>query len=176
MAGDADEDQKEEEPPPDWGPAIRLVAGIAIPLLVLFTPVVVIVARKHRRRRRRLTAPLASSRVAGGWREIVDYATDLGTSVPGSATRAQSAGKLATSYNAGAVIALAEWADSAVFGGGEPDDAQVAAYWADVATARRQIGAAAGWWRRRRAAASLASLRRRPASRPDPASRQVKER
>jgi hypothetical protein len=167
LPDDTEEDEKEEAPPRDWAAIVRLVALIVIPLLAVLTPIAVIVGRKRQRRRRRQEARSASARVSGGWREIVDYATDLGVAADRSRTRWENAGALAQSFEAPGVLALALRADAGVFGGVEPSDAEAAAYWADVATARHEIGSGVGWWRRAWAVLAVASLRRRTQQRRD---------
>ena len=54
---------------------------------------------------------------------------------------------------------LAEQADQHAFSGAEPTNADLAAYWADVATARKDLRKHATFWRRLRGDLSLATFR-----------------
>jgi hypothetical protein len=173
LPDDSEEDEKDEEPPTDWGPIVRLVLLIAVPILAIVAPVVAILIAKRRRSKRRRAAASASTRLSGGWREILDYATDLGTATPRASTRWEGAGLLAESFGTPGVLVLAQRADAGVFAGIEPTDAEVDDFWSDIATARREIGRKVGWWRRVRAAIAIASMRR-PVARRRTAGRPVR--
>ena len=67
-------------------------------------------------------------------------------------------------------VALAQRADAAVWGGGEPSDSEVDAYWADIVAALKEMDEQAGLGGRLRAMVSLRSLRAARAAR----SRQVR--
>ncbi|HWV76633.1 MAG TPA: transglutaminase-like domain-containing protein [Isoptericola sp.] len=143
----------------DWGLAALVVAAVVVPLALLASPFLVVLALKARRRTRRRTTGRPSDRVSGGWREVVDVATDLGTGVPPGATRREGAQALGERFGDAGHVALAHRADASVFGGAEPSPQEVDAYWADVATV---VGGLRSGVRRRdrwRAAVSLRSLR-----------------
>ena len=133
------EEELPEEPVNPWLVVLYAGAGTLGGLAVLLGPGFVMLGVKAaRRRRRRLTGRLPD-RVSGGWDEVMDAATDAGARVDPVATRREDAAALAASYPSLGLQQLAGRADAAVFGAGEPTDVEVAAYWADVDTARRGI-------------------------------------
>ncbi len=144
------------------------VLAVGVPLLVLAAPFILIAALKARRwRRRRGTGP-PSSRIAGGWAELSDRVLDLGVSPGRGATRREAAivfdrSLLGAGTGAGAGVTgtLARRADSGVFSPEPPSQAEIDAYWADVATAVKEAGRSVSWRRRLRARFSLRSLRRK---------------
>jgi len=156
-----------------WRTVAVVAASVLLPLLVLASPFLVIAAIKARRRRRRRRRGDAVTRVAGGWAEGLDTATDLRHPVPALATRNESARALAAAFAAhaqptsrrhpdvaGQVTTLARSADRAVFGPGEPAPEHVQTYWAEVDRTVAAMWRAVGWRRRVRARLSIASLRR----------------
>ncbi|MBO3084012.1 transglutaminase-like domain-containing protein [Cellulomonas fengjieae] len=153
---------------------LRTAGLVALPLLVLATPLLVVVALKARRRRRRSRAPDTVARVAGGWDEVLDTARDLRRPAGRLATRNESARELATAFAdtpgggvvAARVGALARSADQAVFGPGEPSREHATAYWADVQETVHAMAHSVGWRRRMRARMSTASLKDRRHRRP----------
>jgi len=114
----------------------------------------VIVLAKAVRRRRRRSQGAPTARLAGGWREIVDRAADLGTPVPAVATRREQG----VGLSALGVRELADAADAGVFGPGEPSEAEVSDYWSRVDEARKAMASSYSRWQRWRAAVSLRSL------------------
>ncbi len=163
---DADQDDQQQEdkkdddlPPPasatHWG---RWVLIGASPL-VLLLPLALILGLKLNRRRRRRSGPPAA-RIAGGWSQILDTATDLGhPPVPG-ATRAETAAAIDTSFG-GATAVLARTADSRVWAPEVIDPADADRFWTEVDAAVLGMGSSRGLLRRLRARVSIASLRRR---------------
>ena len=135
-----------------------VVLGTGGPLLLALAVAGAIVGLKAWRRRRRRAAALASSRVVGGWRELVDHARDLGQPVPVGAglTRRQQAPHVATP----AALDLARTADGIVFGPSDPDDAVAEEFWSMVDEERRLMSGAVPWKRRLRALVALRSFRR----------------
>lgn len=161
-AGDVEEDEREKDQPGiDWRQVAVVVLAVGVPLAVLALPLVLILAFKSRRRGRRRSAPELADRFSGGWREVVDTATDLGAGVPRAATRREGARLLAAHVpDAGtATVTLAHRADASVFGAGAPTEAEVEAYWADVDGVVGAMHAAVPWRRRVAARLSLRSLR-----------------
>ncbi|MFN3817237.1 hypothetical protein, partial [Brevundimonas sp.] len=79
--------------------------------------------------------------------------------VPAPATRREQSRTLEPA--AAGAVALAERADTHVFGPEPPEAGAAAAYWRDVETERRSMSSLATRRRRWLAAASPASLRRR---------------
>ena len=147
----------------DAGPLTQVAGYLLLyvggPLLVMLLVVGSILAVKALRRRRRRRATRTSSRIVGGWRELVDHARDLGqpVSVGATATRREQSREL---VSAGAPD-LAVRADRHVFGPAAPDGADVEAFWAAVDLERRELSRAVTRLRRLRGALSLRSFRRR---------------
>lgn len=135
-----DDAPEEGETFPAW--AIITIIAAGVPLLLLLVPLgVFALLRWLRRRRRRDGRP--DARVAGAWDEAIDRFAELGYAVPERETRTVMAGSLHPEL---APVALA--ADRAVFGGGEPAEAEVEAVWADAERIARQAGLDATPWRR----------------------------
>jgi transglutaminase-like putative cysteine protease len=141
-----------------FGMVIRVVATVALPVLVLALPFALVAGIKARRRRRRRSTGPPETRISAGWRELVDVARDLGHGVPPRSTRREAAGAIAGS-GLDAFAPLAVEADAAVFAREAPTADAAAAFWASVDAA---IDAVHSPLRRRdriRASVSLASLR-----------------
>jgi hypothetical protein len=136
--------------------ALGLVGTYGIPpVAVVVLPGLVIVAVKGLRRRRRRGRGPTATRVAAGWREMVDVARDLGRPVPAGQTRREDARTLGPL----GLAPLAASADSVVFGPGQPPPDAAAWYWSEVDRTRRDISRGLTRWRRLRMAVSLRSLR-----------------
>jgi hypothetical protein len=176
---DTEQPQTDDPGDDDDGNAVlwriaRIAGIVAIPLLVLATPLLVVVALKMRRRRRRRRSPDPVVRVAGGWDEVLDTARDLRRPAGAMATRNESAQTLAASFAdapggslvATRVGALARTADHAVFSPVQPSGAHATAYWTDVQETVDAMTHSVGWRRRMRARVSTASLRDRRSKRP----------
>jgi hypothetical protein len=147
--------------------AVALTAG---KIALITSPLWGIVLLKLLRRRRRRRAPDLTTRLSGGWKEVADRARDLGLALPYSNTRQENGVMLQERFKTEEPVALAVRADAHVFGPGEPTEAEVAAYWADVRTAVKRMRRSQPWWRRPLAWVSPASipwahLRRRAAAR-----------
>jgi hypothetical protein len=186
---DADTEQPQTDTPPAaaHGDAIwrtvAVVAGVSsVPVVLVALPFLVIGLLKAARRRRRRRDRDPVVRVAGGYDEVLDRASDLRRPTPHSATRLEAARVLAAGFADAApdgavgerLDALAREADRAVFAPGAPSREQVDAYWAEVDAAVAAMRRSVRWRRRVRARLSLASLRRRGApapARPAPAQR-----
>jgi hypothetical protein len=156
------QDSHPDDAPPDdggadlaWlGPTLR-IAGIAVLLCALaFGPFVAVIAAKAARRRGRRGAHLPADRIAGGWEEYVDAATDAGRDAPGSLTRTELAAVYATTSGA----RLASAADQAVFSAERATDEDAAAFWRIVEAERRALRSHRGFWRGLRATVSLRSF------------------
>ncbi|ANC31245.1 transglutaminase-like domain-containing protein [Isoptericola dokdonensis] len=164
-AGDVEDEDKDDEDAEsvDWRQVAIVAMTVGIPLVVLAAPLLAILLFKARRYKRRRRSPVPVDRVSGGWREVLDTATDLGAAVPAAATRRESARLLAeqpaTASAATTTTTLAHRADQVVFGAGTPSDEETAAYWADVDTAVRDMQRSVPWGRRVRARFSLRSVR-----------------
>jgi len=156
---DDEDEEKADSDGFDWGQAALIAVAVVVPLALLALPVVLVLAYKARRRTRRRTAERPVDRVSGGWREVIDAATDLGTPVPAGSTRREGAGLLAQTYGATATIPLAHRADATVFGSGEPTEQEIAAFWSEVDTVVGGLRSSVNRRARVRAALSLRSVR-----------------
>jgi hypothetical protein len=125
------------------------------PVGAVVVPALVIVGLKGARRRRRRSRGPTTTQVAAGWREIVDFARDLGRPVPGGQTRREDARTLGPL----GLAPLAASADAVVFGPGQPPADAAVWYWSEVEQARREISRGLTRRQRLRAAVSLRSLR-----------------
>ncbi|GAA2719973.1 transglutaminase-like domain-containing protein [Cellulomonas aerilata] len=167
---DDTEQVRTEDPGTDDGAAsvwrrVALVAAVgAVPLLLVLGPPLLVSALRHRRRRRRRTRGDGVARVAGGWDEVLDAATDLAVPVPDGGTRRETAALLVAELgpaSASPLTRLATQADAAVFAPGQPQPAEVDAYWDQVSRTVATMHAAVTRGQRLRARWSTASLRRR---------------
>jgi hypothetical protein len=132
---------------PVW--LLRVLGAVLLPILIVSAIIGLLLGLKAARRRRRRNDPDTAAAVTGGWREILDQARDQGWSTPAQATRTEGAGFLESSgAPQGAVTSLAVRADRAAFCESRPTPEEVAAYWADVDSARKGMAAALPWWRR----------------------------
>ena len=121
----------------------------AYPLIALAVIVGGLALARALRRRRRQGTGSPSRRLASGWRDYVDHARDLGVAVPAGLTRREEVALVGRAD-------LAQRADAAVFGWGDPDPEAIAAYWTDVRSARAELTCAAS---RRRQLLRRISLR-----------------
>ncbi|WP_402372608.1 transglutaminase-like domain-containing protein [Isoptericola rhizosphaerae] len=162
-AGNVEDDEEEEAENEtfDWGRFALIVAAIGIPLLLVAGPVVAILAYKARRRNRRRLAEEPVERFSGGWHEVVDVATDLGSTVPASATRRESAHLIAGERQAPGTLAVAHRADASVFGAGRSSAEEAEGYWQEIDELVGGMRAGVPRGQRLRAALSLRSVRAR---------------
>ncbi len=150
------ETKKEVTGLPAWVRLVLLYTGG--PLLALLLAVVAILLMKGLRRSRRRTRGPVSTRIVGGWRELVDHARDLGQPVPVlGVTRQEQSAFIASAEAA----RLAKGADVTVFGSSPPPDEAAASYWDSILAQRRELSTAATRRRRLRAALSLRTFWRR---------------
>ena len=147
-----------------WRAFWAVLRWVGPPLGLIALVVGAILGLKALRSRGRRTRGPASTRIAGGWDEVLDASRDAGRPVPSGATR-REAGVLVGRDD---VRDLAVAADAAVFGAGEISPARVDAYWKGGADVRRALVRDLPWWRRPLARLNLASLLAR---RPTPAGR-----
>ena len=132
-----------------WLWAIVRIAGLSLlALLIVSLPSIALAIVQRRKRKARFRAAEPSTRIGGGWAEVVDAAADVRLPVAQGATRRENAAALEGVLTDSGMTALAQRADAAVFGAGEPSEREIAEYWDDIATARRQVLAVAPWWRR----------------------------
>jgi hypothetical protein len=159
-AGSVEDDEKDEAENDgfDWGLLGVILLAVGIPLLLIAGPIVAILAYKARRRALRRSAEQLADRVSGGWHEVVDVVTDLGTSVPRGATRRESAGVIAGAHQVPSTLVLAHRADATVFGREQPTSTDVEAFWAEVDELVGGLRSTVSTRRRVRAALSLRSV------------------
>lgn len=159
-AGSVEDDEKDEAENDlfDWGLLGVILLAVGIPLLLILGPIVAILAYKARRRAKRRSAEQMADRISGGWHEVVDVVTDLGTTVPPGATRRESAGVIAGAHEVPTTLTLAHRADATVFGRGEPTQADVDAFWTEVDELVGGLRSTVSTRRRVRAALSLRSV------------------
>ncbi|HOQ52238.1 MAG TPA: transglutaminase-like domain-containing protein, partial [Micropruina sp.] len=137
-----------------WRTFWSVARWVGPPLGVLALIVGTILGLKALRGRRRRSRGAPSTRIAGGWAEVLDAARDVGRPVPGAATRLEQSALLGRAD----VHDLAVRADGAVFRGGEIDPQQITDYWTAVRAARTALVRDLPWWRRPLARLNLASL------------------
>jgi hypothetical protein len=129
-------------------------------VLLAILPVLLVLGIKARRLRRRRGTGSPTSRIAGGWSEVIDRAVDLGVRPPTGATRTETAARLDSAFG-GSTAVLARAADTSVFSPDPVDAAEADAYWSQVRAAIEEMERSASPVRRWRARVALASLRRR---------------
>jgi hypothetical protein len=136
----------------------RVLVYVGLPLLVITILLSSVVVAKLLRRRRRRTRAKISARFVGAWRELVDHARDLGQPVPVGAgvTRREQSRRL-SSTGAGA---LAQRADSHVFGPRLPRPRDAESFWRAVDAERQAMSEEVSVFRRVRAALNLTTFRR----------------
>ena len=156
-----DAEQKDEDLWETVSGFLRIAAIVALPLLVLFGPLLAILLFKRRLSRKRRTSGGTAQRVAGGWREVLGAAADLGVAVTGRRTRREEAAALGRAFptRAGATTTLARRADAGIFGPGNPSEEEVQDYWREVEAVRESLTGTAGFLQRQRARYSLRSVR-----------------
>jgi hypothetical protein len=159
-AGSVEDDEKDDAENDlfDWGLLGLILLAVGIPLLLIVGPIVAILAYKARRRTARRTAEQPADRISGGWHEVVDVVTDLGTTVPRGATRRESAGVIAGEHQVPSSLMLAHRADASVFGREQPTQTDVEAFWAEVDELVGGLRSNVSTRRRVRAALSLRSV------------------
>jgi len=140
------------------GIVITAIRWAGPPLLVVAAAVLSVLGLKQRRRRRRRSRGAPATRVAAGWRELIDVARDHGLTVNRWHTRREQARALGA-LPSPMCAALAGPADTVTFGPEPPNEAAVAHYWHQVDEAKRALAASVGWRARWKAALSLRSLR-----------------
>ena len=155
---------------PGWVMAAVRIAGIPAGAILAFA--IVVLGAKEARRRRRKSRGSPTTKLANGWKEIVDRAVDFGAAPAPTATRREQ-GTLLRDLG---VTSLADRADAGVFGPGDPDDAEVAAYWSDVDAARKSMVAGRSRWQRIRGALSLRSFATATPSMSDLSRKQLRQR
>ena len=124
---------------PGWVLVILQIIGYPVIALAAAAGILAVI-RALRRRRRKSTGP-PSRRLAQGWRDYVDHARDLGIRVPVALTRREQVALVGQEE-------LAQRADAAVFGAGEPPPEAIAEYWAQIKAARAALTAASSRKRR----------------------------
>ncbi len=137
-----------------WRAFWAIARWVGPPLIALLVIAGTILGVKALRSRRRRTRGALSTRIAGGWQDLLDAARDTGHRVPGQATRLEQSAVVGRDD----VRELAVQANAAVFGAGEIGNQRVSEYWASVAAARTAMVRDLPWWRRPLARLNLATL------------------
>lgn len=127
---------------------LRLSGSVLAVILLLLAPTIILGWSRARLRKERTRGDSPAARMSGGWAELVDQAGDVGARLERGGTRREHAHLLDAAYPTAGAATLAVRADEAVFGAVDVPDHEVAAYWADVATARSRIVRAVPWHRR----------------------------
>ncbi len=127
--------------------------AFASPALLLGGVFSLILGLKRRRGQQRRSHGAPNQRIANGWKELVDAFRDMGRPLPRVATRPELA-----AFTGAEVHDLALYADRAVFGPGEPTEADVDAYWAAVRATLKEMHGQMGFADRWKAKLSLTSL------------------
>jgi hypothetical protein len=140
--------------------ALWILRYIVPPLALLLLIIGTILGLKALRARRRQTRGPLTTRIAGGWREVVDLARDMGYEVPLKATRLEQAAAI----DPDELGAVADVADRAIFSSGDPDQSMVTAFWAMVRATKRTMLKSTKRLRRWRAKLNLHSLLARKAT------------
>lgn len=146
--------------PPAWHHVLAIGLYAAGGLAAASSPFVLVVAAKRRRRERRRRATRTADRVSGGWSEILDRATDLGSPVPTRMTHREGAGYLGEAFVPVSAAAVAERIESRLFAPDEPSEADAALMWHEIDGLLAAMSRAAGRRRALRARFSLRSFRR----------------
>jgi hypothetical protein len=132
------------------------VLGVAsLPVAAIGAVTGLIAGLKARRRNRRRSSGDPTDRVEGGWDEIRDLATDLGSPLPDRTTRFEGARFVGRPE----AVTLARRADALIFGPGVPDDQRVTNYWNEVDATRSAMVSDLGRLQRWKVLVSLSSLR-----------------
>ena len=137
-----------------WRAFWAVLRWVGPPLGLIALIVGTILGLKELRGRGRRTRGAPSTRIAGGWDELLDAARDAGRPVPARTTRLEASELLGRDD----VRDLAVTANAAVFGAGEISAERVDDYWRGVAAARTALVQDLPWWRRPLARLNLASL------------------
>ncbi|MDR0488381.1 MAG: transglutaminase-like domain-containing protein [Propionibacteriaceae bacterium] len=157
-----DDEEEEEEEPFDWGRILRIALAVTIPIGVLVTPLIIITSIKLSRTKKRRKTPDLTHRVAHGWQEMVDHATDLGIIPPKAATRKQISAALAKAHSVEGVERLAYLANQGTFAPSPPTEKEATEFWKEVEKVSRSLASTFPSRRRFMSKFSLASLRRNP--------------
>ncbi|WP_221585035.1 transglutaminase domain-containing protein [Microbacterium sp. G2-8] len=142
---------------------IIAISGVSLLVIALvLSPFLIVAAIKLARRRERLQAAERADRIAGGWSELIDRATDLGAyrrvPLPAGETRHEEARTVAARFHEPRVVQLAVEADSRVFAPADPTDDDVARYWDDVDAVVGDMRQKSTRWARFRARLSVRSV------------------
>lgn len=156
-----DEEEQEEESAAVWGVLwlVLAITGVTLlGLMLLLSPFVIIALLKGARRRKRYGASIPADRVAGGWEELMDRATDYGAAVPMGQTRQEEATVVGDALSEPRMTPLAVRADASVFGPDDPPAIEIEEYWKHVDEVVDALAEKASFWKRMRARTSVASL------------------
>ncbi|WP_293698208.1 transglutaminase domain-containing protein [uncultured Agrococcus sp.] len=155
----------EDDDPFDWVPIVMTVLISLLAILLLLSPFIIVGAMKLVRRKRRRQASDPSSRLSGGWHEVVDQAVDLGLDVPSGVTRTTVAASVGDRYPESRAVSIGAYVDERVFGPERPGDEEVEAFWSDVDQSLAAMQGEASRWERLKSKLSIRSFLRQARSR-----------
>ena len=152
---------------------LLVLTWVGPPIALILLIVGLIVGLKARRSARRRKKGSPARRIAGGWRDIVDVARDMGYVVPLAGTRREQT----FAIGRGDLVGLSSAADAAIFGPGEVASETASGYWKQVRGTRKTMLRSVKLLRRWRARLNLRSLlpdnARLPSARPVAAARSL---
>ncbi|HIY67155.1 MAG TPA: transglutaminase-like domain-containing protein [Candidatus Agrococcus pullicola] len=149
----------------NWVPILMTVLISLLAILLLLSPFIIVGVMKLARRKRRREASDPSSRLSGGWHEVVDQAVDLGLDVPGGVTRTTVAASVGERYPESRAVSIGAYVDERVFGPERPGDEEVEAFWSDVEQSLTAMRGEASRWERLKSKLSIRSFLRHARSR-----------
>jgi len=136
--------------------ALRLLPWVGPPVGLIILVVVGLLGLKAGRRGRRSKRGVLSSRVAGGWEELMDLARDMGYTVPRGTRHEQT-----LAIGRGELADVAHHADVAIFGPAEITASMTGQFWREVRGARKTLLRSVGRMKRWAALLNPRSLVRR---------------
>lgn len=140
---------------PEWVWASARIVGVSLlGLIILCAPFLAIVFAKRQRTKARRLTPDPNNRIAGGWDEYLDLASDYGAQLPRNATRSHTAKSLGhpVSYE------LARVADQAVFSNQQAQTSLSDQCWQVVDSERKRLASTSTRWQRVRAALNIGTF------------------
>lgn len=129
---DVDAREDVEEVTTDWTAVVVTTLAIGVPILLVLLPPLLIIAAKARRRRRRRRAQDPMTRLTGAWDEVLDAALDRAEPHATGATRSETSRAIEAAFPGVSARGVAQRADAAVFGPGEPGERDASETWQEA--------------------------------------------